>query len=292
MSHGVRIRPDPGWALGTKWLSSEQASLDAALVASINGDGGGTWQPTAPIIINGAGLRLIGTTGAVPHTMTGGASSVTTNPGAGAFITHGDSDYCGLGPGHTGSSVSIRSHITSATWASMASLGSEWLAYTTLPGESLTASGGIGPTTFLQAVAVGATCRVPLRVHNGSVLSSVTFTFVVQLAATAIPTVLPRFGIFAADLFGNTFPLANSTPYQHFPAPASPSAWSDSGNRQTFTFTSDIESANPYVLIDTSQFSYYAEILHVSGAGAESSGGVTYFDPVANFTDVLDIRPR
>lgn len=278
MSHGVRIRLDPGWATGSVWTTAERAALDAALVASVNGDGGGTGSPTANVVIQGAGLRLIGTNG-TKHTLSGIGSSVTTN-GTTSQLVHGDSDYCVLGAGHAGATTKIRSPITAAKYANGWGL-IQTLAVITTPGEIFA----------ILANQLNGTCRVPLRVHNGSTLSTVDFTYSVGGSATAIPAQLPRFGIFAADAFGNRFPLSSATPFQVVPAPATPTAWVASNASQVFTYTADSETANPYVLIDTTQFTYHAQIIEVSGAGAIATA-VNYFDPVATFTNVLDIRPR
>ena len=276
MSHGVRIRTDAAWALGTQWLTSEKTALDNALFASVDGDGGGSWAPTSPIILGGAGIRLVGTT---PHTLTGAASIARTSISAGALLVHNDSDYCKLGAAHAGATASIRSPCTAVL-----SEGT-WFFIQSLP---LTA---VGEGFAILTAILGSEGRIPIRVHNGSILSTVTFTFTVGVGASAIPAQLPQFGIFAADLYGNVYPLSAATPHQSVSAPASPAAWSDSGNAQTFTYTADSSASNPYVLIDTARFSYFASIIEASGAGAVSEA-VNYYDPVANFIDIQDIQPR
>jgi hypothetical protein len=283
VSHSVRIRPDPGWAIGTLWQPSEQTALDDALFASVDGDEGGTWNPAAPIFIGGAGLRLVGST---PHTLTGAASGVTTS--LSTPLTHNDSDYVSLAAGHPGASVSICSPIAQAVWETNASNGYEWKANNLIPPTEQVFVYLLSATQIAQLPL--ATCRVPLHVHDGAVLSTVTFPFVVLVSSGAVPSTLPSFGVFAVDRVGNKYPLS-ATPYQFVPVPASPSAWWDNSLVQTLTFTADSEGDNPCVLMNKSVFSYFAEIV---GASSAISGGneIVYFDAIANFIDVPDIRPR
>jgi hypothetical protein len=262
MGHHVRIRQDPGWALGSLWTSAEQTALDASLIASVNGDGGGTWSPTANVVIQGKGVRLIATT----HTISGSHSSVSTN-GTTKRLTHGDSDYCVLGPGHAGASVSLRSPVTDARYP---------MGWSPL---------GVLTPFAIFATQLGAIARVPLRVHNGARFNAFQFSFSVSLGAVAIPAQLPRFAVFARDAFGD---LITVLPYQTVATPANLTAWVAGGATQTFTTTL---GAGTGPLVDTSQYSYFAEIVEVSGTGAVQSA-ITYFDPVMTFDSVLDIRPR
>ena len=98
-------------------------------------------------------------------------------------------------------------------------------------------------------------------------------------------------GVFAADCFGNTFPLCVAKPYQTIAAPASPTAWVAGNATQTLTYTADSASTNPYVVIDTSRFYYFAELIEIDGPGAELES-VDYFDFATSFTNITDIRPR
>ena len=261
MAHHVRIRQDPGWATGSHWTSTEQTALDNALIASVNGDGGGTGSPTANVVIQGAGLRLIATT----HTISGAHSSITTD-GATKLLTHGDSDYCVLGAGHSGATATIRSPIADAR------LPAGWSSY------------GIQNPFAIFANKLGVCARVPVRVHNGASFHGLTFTFAIAPAVPAIPAQMPRFGVFARDGFGKTIPLLN---YTSVPTPASLSAWRNGGASQAVA----ILLAGTGPVIDTSQYSYFLQIIEASGSGALASS-ITYFDPVLFFNRVLDIRPR
>lgn len=63
MAHNVYIRGPlaADWPFGSDVDDVEFAAFDAAQFKSINGDDGGTWAPTDPIIIGGAGLDLTST---------------------------------------------------------------------------------------------------------------------------------------------------------------------------------------------------------------------------------------
>jgi len=73
-------------------------------------------------------------------------------------------------------------------------------------------------------------------------------------------------------------------------------SWVYGNQTQTFTYACDAPSANPYCLIDTSRFSYFAEIVDASGAGANQTPavdtGLLYLDLLASFTGITDTRPR
>lgn len=60
MSHNTRIRSGGLWITGSTITTDELEQLDANLYAAINGDGGGTWAPSAVITIGGSGLTVTG----------------------------------------------------------------------------------------------------------------------------------------------------------------------------------------------------------------------------------------
>jgi len=61
MAHNTRIRPDlAAWAPNSVVTPEEFNALDQGQFEAINGDDGGLWVPSSPIIIGGAGQRVIG----------------------------------------------------------------------------------------------------------------------------------------------------------------------------------------------------------------------------------------
>jgi hypothetical protein len=64
MSHNARVRADvTAWEAAIPLEPSELDALDEGQFSAINGDDGGSWAPSDPIIIGGAGIEF---TGAVP----------------------------------------------------------------------------------------------------------------------------------------------------------------------------------------------------------------------------------
>lgn len=57
MAHFTRVKA-LGWALGEKLLHTLMNQLDTNVSKAINGDDGGTWAPTDPIILDGDGLQI------------------------------------------------------------------------------------------------------------------------------------------------------------------------------------------------------------------------------------------
>jgi hypothetical protein len=315
MPHGSRIRADPGWAIGTTWTSAEGTALDSALVLAVNGDGGGSYtlSGASDITIAGAGLRLFAT----PHVLSVSPSSITTN-GTTKLLTNNDSDYCELGSGHAGASVTITTPITEASppagWTYANRLNTfpypalamgatavvvPWAAFSVLGMRGLTG----------RVTGGGSLLVLPLRVHDGATLSQAVFSLAITGSASVVPARLPRFGIFAVDSFGNASPLATATSgYQSLPS----SQWTAATRYhwgtyayQTFTFTCDSASSNPFVVIDKSRYTYEARIIDASDPNAflaaaidPISGGtidvnaVTYGDVDVTFTNIPDIRPR
>ncbi len=60
MSHFVNVRAGAVWAGTSDLLSAEMAVFDTQLFKAINGDGGGTWAPSAVITIGGSGMDVTG----------------------------------------------------------------------------------------------------------------------------------------------------------------------------------------------------------------------------------------
>ena len=115
-----QIRPG-GWANASTLLASEMASLDARYTA-IDGGAGGTYAPSAPIIIGGLGLDLMGAVtleSAMTVTAPGGEIHVTDGAlrldATGTFDVHASSTW------YTGSAADFQSG-SSVTFASGSTL--------------------------------------------------------------------------------------------------------------------------------------------------------------------------
>ncbi len=265
MAHNTRIRIDGAWMIGPPVLSGEWLTLDTNLTKALNGDGGGTWTPTSVVTIGGAGMWFAGQT----VTFGGTSSQVSTSVSANKHIVHDDNDHVVLASGHAG-----RSRTLVTTWA-RARAGGERDIDTGLAHESIVST------------VAGANFIVPLAVHNGATFASATFRFAVS-SNHGPPAILPRFRVFSLDKVGNRTSLVTNgaAGYVQFtPTPASGSAWFSSGAAQAFTVTLD-----GGVIVDTSTFTYWAEVVDEDGAGALP--GNSYFDIACAFTNITDLRPQ
>ena len=87
MAHFVRQRAAGLWVNDSVITQAELEAIDENLSKAINGDDGGTWSPTAPIIIGGSGLQVDG-----PLNAPGGN---VTFDGAGLFSCAKDATFSG-----------------------------------------------------------------------------------------------------------------------------------------------------------------------------------------------------
>jgi hypothetical protein len=128
---------------------------------------------------------------------------------------------------------------------------------------------------------------VPLRVHNGATLATVTFWFTTA-THTGVPTSLPLFRVHQIDVYGNITALGSGTVgdgFEVFHPTPNLAQWNNGGNPQSYTLT-----CVPNVIIDTSQFFYFAEI--IDEAGNNAVAGNIWLECVASFTGIADMRPQ
>lgn len=251
MAHLLPINPANFYINGLPIPASYFQAIDAAQAATVNGDSGGTWNPSRPIIIAGAGVWLSG-----PSTMVTGCS-VTTGIAVGTSadrMVFADNDAPILGPGHA---MATRTIISSP----LAMLGnaSAGLSQPSSPGFDVgdLVGGGQGSRYIL-----------PLEVHNFGLLQQVTLTFLAAAAHSQLPAAFPSMRVYAADAFGDVFPLGGSTTpgstgfLSLNPSPASLGAYAG----QTMAI---IYPINPGLqFIDRGDFTYMIEIVDEAGPGA------------------------
>lgn len=262
MAHYTRLRADGAWIIGG--IVPEFATIDTNLATIVNGDGGGTWSPTNTITVGGAGMWLAGSV-----CPCAGLTISTSLFGINARIYHGDNDHVVLFPGHTGQTRTIATSMDAAQ-------------FTSFNFDFSPNTGGI-----ISISATGASAVLPLRVHNRATLASVTFSLTVG-SSHGPPATLPAFRVYSQDVNGVKTPLLTNGTYGYAtftPTPASATAWFAAGAVQTFVYT-----CNSGVIIDTSQFTYFAEVLDESGAGA--AAGNSYLDATCSFTGIADLSPQ
>lgn len=143
MAHFQRELSDAAWRLGlTSGLATVLRNIDEKTRKAINGKGG-AWNPSAPIVIGGAGVELLGS-----MTLSGGGHA---QPDAGKNYTFGG-DHTFL--------LSSRTH-TIVTSLAESSRG--------IPLRDFR----IDSSTFgLAGQRPGAVAMLPLRVHDGATIQS------------------------------------------------------------------------------------------------------------------------
>jgi hypothetical protein len=123
------------------------------------------------------------------------------------------------------------------------------------------------------------------RLIQGATLVSVEFFFYVGTSHSSVPASLPTFSIQRGFILGgvsytgNFATLASSDTGSGlaFPTPGSGSAWYDSANTQSFTYT-----CNQNNTIDTTAYNYFIQLDDEHGSGAAS--GNTYFAVILNMS--------
>lgn len=281
----ARIAPDSAYVNGTglpgggAWY----AALDLAQYQGIWGDAGGTWNPSAPIRIRGASLWFCG-----PVAFNNGSEAVRTFWGGGG-ITHDDSDYIELSPALTRTyTIGLSANGIDASYETFVSGGNpvvprfQWL----------------DTTDGMQTVAAtnyssGARMVVPLDMHQGATLASVTLSF--QVASShGPPAALPMLRVYKVDQLGNVTQLASNTALAGWvgggfvtvsPTPGSGAVWYNGGFTQYLTWTADAD-----VVIDNTTYRYFAEFVDEQGTSA--LGGNTFFALRPSFTAINDMRPQ
>ncbi len=168
MAHFTLTRSD-GWPNSTFVTRANLESLDAKVFAAVNGDRGGAWAPSSPIVLSsnsGGALHLTG-----PLVLWGagglGWGQLTTTGNALVVLDNGDFPQLGashrdrtrtfvvpciMGEGYP--SFGVRMHLP-------------YTALQVVVTSFRLPSGAIQPTTW----------RVPLRVANGGTLSQVAVTY-------------------------------------------------------------------------------------------------------------------
>lgn len=248
MAHFTRTKTDAQWVNGYVPSGADFDSLDTKTVKAINGDEGGVWAPAAAIAIGGAGVKMVGAT------MTLTAASVAL-PAAGKKIRLGNNDYP--------KKLWNLSHMVSTFDA---------LENQVQFGDFV-ATLGTGDSGVMSA-RVGATMRIPIRVHDGSTLSFARFHFRVMAVHVAIPKQLPRFRIIRVSLAGVeealAAPASDIDPFGWFTllTPVSVSAYNNSTNSQFATYLCTQNN-----IVDVAKYRYFAEVTDEAGAGAWNSVG-------------------
>lgn len=253
-----RTQPDATWnnggAGGYVPLRSDWEDLDRKVFQAINGDLGGTWAPSSPIIIQGSGLQASGL--AVDY-----AGSLESLSGARFFFTNG-----GPGPWPKFLIVNGKPHALSSRTILQSTITrrarphvANW--QTNLTYACVQANGGGAEIYQPTGVVTASGFVLLLRTHNQATLSKATLRFRVALPHNAAPGLTIRMRI-VRTRGGVIQPLASAAAgadangwIPMLPNPASGAAWFDGGNVQSLIYPCDQNN-----VIDTSQYLYFAHI--------------------------------
>ena len=168
-----------------------------------------------------------------------------------------------------------------ANWPSFAVTQSRVLINPIIDGQALTASAWTVINGFtINSTTTGCEWAVPLtRTHDQATLSSVTIGFKVGATHSGgiSGIVFPNLSIQACNINTGAILKLSTTDPQYFPTPASGSAWYDSNNYQTLTYT-----CNQHNLINNQLYSY--SLVLVDENGGSALGNNLWYPIQLNFT--------
>ena len=279
MAHGTRVRIDSLWATGPVVTGTELYTIDLTLTAALNGDGGGSWTPAAPIVLGGAGLWIGG-----PALLSNGPNVLTS---AGNHIVQGSNDYIYLGGTHTSATRVIDTPLQGYVTQGATGNDQTYFAVT----------GRVGNSGFaaVPSVPSGTRFLTPLAVHNGATLASAVLTFrVMDSHASGIPDSLPAFRLLAVDVNGNVLPLSSTTYASSdgsvaLTRPATNVLYVASNAAQTISMTCDQNN-----VIDVTKYAYLVEVTDETGANSYQAAqlGNVFHSVTCTFTGIADLRPQ
>lgn len=296
MSHFTRIWKD--YTIASGYISgASMRDLDENTYKSINGDDGGIWTPSSPIIIAGKGVAVV-----AEWRGNGSGFDITTSAGNPiSFEAGSDVDYFGFEEGHEGRTPTVTTTLQRA-------LSTEFYFFDAFFASGDNARYNVAPVNFyphftdgidpgyeIALAAQGAYEDIapnfvhPLNVYNGGKLESVTLYFSVDqttLVPNTLPTFMPRYRVIAVSKDGEITPLriasdTDENGYLIVASPATGSAWYNSGNQQSSVYTCTEDH-----VIDTSEYSYFIEIYAQYPAQNADYSSDSFHSAVAQFSNV------
>lgn len=276
MAAFTRELDDSLWVTGYKVPATTLKNIDIKTIQSWNGDGGGSYAPSAPIIIAGlAGLALCAWT-----TLTGSSKIATA---AGSHVAHGDGDYILLGGSNPNNQRVLVQPIVDTLRPSTSPFA---MVATTTNGAA-------------QSRANGCRILTTIRTHHLATLTQVAFAFVVS-SSHGPPTYLPQFRVFRKSLVDGTIvpcraidSVTDANGWVMFsPRPASAALWFAAGAIQSFTY-----ALNQNNVADRTQYKFYAEIAEEFGNGnafteTTARTGNVWLSTSTTNTLIADLRPQ
>ncbi len=252
MTAFTRNQPDSAWIAGYTPGQSDFEDWDRKVAASVNGDDGGTWAPSSPIVItNGVGGAE--TDILCPVKVCYGARFTTAT--GGRFAISGPKFEI-LAPGHAGSTRALLTPMAgaivepAAAAARLLLSNAIQLALPRVTVDHAPAPVEIGDLTTVGPLEDVATRTTQiLRTHDGATLASITLTWISRQGQ-------PRARLLRCDAGGNPTPITLAAPgadvdgWTSLPAPDA-----------ALTIQTSALACDPGVVVDKSQYSYALQIV-------------------------------
>lgn len=254
MSHFTRTQTTSTWTVsgagGYVTLQNDWQSLADKVFKTVNGDKGGTWAPSSPIVVNSSGM-LVSSQAVINF---GGKLKTTS----GARFVLGNGEYPKLSTSHVGRTRTIRQSLLDC----QSSPRYHWGSAADYIGSIQTIACTIVTSSGLEQPK----CAIPLRVHDGARMTSATLIFRIPTERTQIPKAMPRMRFIRVDKDGRIESLQSATQgtdvdgYSSQPLVKSGGEWFNNGEAQSWTVQFDQNHT-----IDTSLYMYYAQIIEEVG---------------------------
>lgn len=239
MTHFLRERSDADWYRGLKVPETVIRNIDEKSALAVSGTGG-SYAPSSPIYLGGAGLELQGS-----MTLSGTAAVF---PAVGKNYKFGDDDYFKF------TTLRARTIVDSPQLL----LSKDQLQREARPWGT---TGTVAPS--LRTKRANAHLLMPIRIPDGSFLYAVEIGFKVGQTHANVPANLPRARVVRITRDGviQQHPNPASTVFDpegwnQFPVPASGAAWYAAGVLQTMTLSYDYTVTER---ADTSLYAYAVE---------------------------------
>ncbi len=257
MTAFVRTQADSAWIAGYTPGQADFEDWDRKVAASVNGDDGGTWAPSTPIVItNGVG----GAETAIlcPVKVCYGARFTTAS--GGRFAISGPK-FEQLAPGHVGSTRALLTPMAGAIVEPAAAAArlllrgavqvsaTRWLQDLAPPPSPPPFSGSIETWSVGPFAESAVHTTALLRTHDGASLSSVTLTWIGMQGR-------PRARLVRYDINGDATPItlaaagADADGWVMLPAPDA-----------ALNVQSSMIACDPGVIVDKSLYSYALQIV-------------------------------
>lgn len=273
MTAFVRERSDADWYRGLKIPASVLLNIDEKTKKAISGTGG-TWTPSAAIILGGAGLEL-----QCGMQLSGGA---TVYPGVGKNYKFGDDDYFTF--------AAPVSRVIDESPMSVRAMS--------FPREMKPVGSTVTSAHCFQMRRLGARARFPLKIPDGARLNTARVVFRVAIAHANVPDYLPKarvVRITAAGVVSKYPHQSNATAepdgWVRFARPATGADWYAAGAQQNLDITFDSSDSTTVSRADTSLYSYALEWWDEHGTNAFTADDGSLIDHLVLTVVSPDLRP-